>query len=174
MNLELSPQDLLSTLKEFIVKAAKEWAEVEVIARSDWFTSKKWELILHLHFRNKTQKIFDQNGSVEAKTDLKIKRNNLRNAVRKAKHHWIHEYATKCTRTDFNSAPKKTWDIVFDIINQVQYKKSTKQFKGADRNTVTEEALNSSDIQEYYRKTFNQEVNVDKEEINKIPRKAFN
>jgi hypothetical protein len=39
---------------------------------------------------------------------------------------------------------------------------------------MTDEALDANDIQEYYRKTFNQEVNVDMEEINKIPRKAFN
>jgi hypothetical protein len=42
------------------------------------------------------------------------------------------EYALKCSRLDFNHAPKKTWDIAFEIIKGFlgHFKKSTlKQFK---------------------------------------------
>lgn len=87
------------------------------------------------------------------------------------------EYATKCKRTDFNSTPKKTWDIVFDIIKgfHCHFKKlAPKPFKGADGNSMTDEASNANVIQQYYQKIFNQENNVDMEKINNIPQKSFN
>lgn len=55
MNLDLPPQDLLSEIKDFIVKAAKECAEFEVIARTDWVASNECELLLHIHCRNKAK-----------------------------------------------------------------------------------------------------------------------
>jgi hypothetical protein len=39
---------------------------------------------------------------------------------------------------------------------------------------MTDKACNANVIEQYYQKIFNQEVNVDMEEINKIPQKAFN
>jgi hypothetical protein len=38
---------------------------------------------------------------------------------------------------------------------------------------MTDEAYNADFIQEYYQKIFNQELNLDMEEINKIPQKKI-
>jgi hypothetical protein len=112
-NLDLDPeresllQDLLPAFEAFIVETAKEVAEVEITARSDWFANNKTELLLQIHLRNKAQETIDHTGSVEAKNDLKIKRKMLCNTVRKAKRNWMEEYAQKCSRQAFNHAPKK-------------------------------------------------------------------
>jgi hypothetical protein len=171
------PQDLLPTFENFIVEAAKECAEIEIIARSDWFASNETELLHQIHLRNKAQETFDCTESIEAKNDLKAKRKLLHNTIRKAKRNWMKEYAQKCSRLNFNHAPKKTWDIVFEIIKGFQghYKKSTpKQFKDAKGRTKTGEADNADVIKEYYHNVFNQKVNVDMNEINKLHQKDIN
>ncbi len=141
----MSKNLLLSAFKTFIVEAAKECAEVEIVAISDWLASNETELLLQIDPRNKEQETFDRTSSVEAKNTLKIRRKMLCNSVKKAKRNWIKVYTLKCTRAVFNPAPKKTWDIVFEIIKGFQghYKKSApKQFKDTKRRTKICEANN--------------------------------
>jgi hypothetical protein len=53
------------------------------------------------------------------------------------------EYALKFSRLDFNHAPKKTWDIVFEITKGFQghHKKFTpKQFKNTKGKIISNDA----------------------------------
>ncbi len=87
------------------------------------------------------------------------------------------EYALKCTRADFNHAPKRNWDIVFEIIKGFQghYRKSApKQYKDANGRTKITEADNTDVIQKYYHNIFNQEISIDKNEIEKLPQRDTN
>ena len=89
----------------------------------------------------------------------------------------MQEYALKCTRADFDHTPKRTWDIVFEIIKGFQghYKKSApKQFKDANGKTKITEADNADVIQKYYHDVFNQEIITDKNEIEKLPQRDTN
>jgi hypothetical protein len=50
-----------------MVEMAKEFAEVELITRSDWFTSNEIELLQQIHLHNKAQETFDCTESAEVK-----------------------------------------------------------------------------------------------------------
>mmetsp|Transcript_17839 Transcript_17839/g.25395 ORF Transcript_17839/g.25395 Transcript_17839/m.25395 type:complete len:496 (+) Transcript_17839:690-2177(+) len=163
--------------ESFVVDAAKECAEVEIVARKDWFAENELELLLKIELRNRAQKTYDQDTTTENKTKLQDTRKSLRKAVRIAKRKWMRKYADKCKRKNFNHTPKATWDIVHDIMKGFQghYKnKAQKQFKDPNGIIGTDDHTNADIIQQYYQNVFNQEVNIDQNEINKLFQHQYN
>ena len=51
-DLSLPPSDIFQQFEEHIVDAAKKVAEIEVVARNDWFAENELELLLLIHLRN--------------------------------------------------------------------------------------------------------------------------
>jgi len=83
-------------------------------------------------------------------------------------------YAQKCKRSDFNLSPKSTWDIFFEICKVYQghhKRKAPKHFQDKEGSVGTSDGHNADIIAEYFTNIFNQEVQVDENEINKIPQR---
>jgi len=178
LKLKNSPTpDTFEEFEIFLVEAAKQCAEIEIVARKDWFADNELELLLKIEIRNRTQKKYDQETSAENRTLLQAARKNLRKAVRKAKATWMKHYADKCRRNNFNHAPKATWDIVRNMIKGFQghfKNKAPKQFKNPEGITGTDDHANADTIQQYYQGVYSQQVNIDQSEINKLFQHQFN
>ena len=178
LNLKNSPTpDTFEEFEIFLVDAAKECAEIEIVARKDWFADNELELLLKIEIRNRAQKTYDQETNAENKARLQAARKSLRKAVRKAKTKWMKHYADKCRRNNFNHAPKATWDIVRDMMKGFQghfKNKAPKQFKNPEGIIGTDDHANADIIQQYYQGVYSQEVNIDQSEINKLFQHQFN
>ena len=169
--------DTFEEFELFLVDTARECAEIEVVARKDWFAENELELLLKIEIRNRAQKKYNQETTAENKAYLRNARKSLRKAVREAKAKWMKYYADKCRHNHFNHAPKATWDIIRDITKGFQghYKnKAPKQFKDPNGTIGTDDHANADIIQQYYQGVYSQEVNIDQNEINNLPQHQFN